>query len=80
MMTLSKHGLAIVKNFEGLRLNAYKDIAGVWTIGYGSTRHANGKAVKSGEKLINEVKAEKLLLVTLSNFVSAVNNGTKVTV
>lgn len=28
-------GLALVREFEGLRLEAYQDQAGVWTIGYG---------------------------------------------
>jgi lysozyme len=31
-------GLALIKQFEGLRLDAYQDVAGVWTIGYGHTR------------------------------------------
>jgi lysozyme len=34
----------LVKEFEGCRLTAYKDIAGVWTIGYGHT----GKDVYEG--------------------------------
>lgn len=29
--------LGMVKQFEGLRLIAYKDLVGVWTIGYGAT-------------------------------------------
>ena len=28
-------GLALIKGFEGLRLQPVKDPAGVWTIGYG---------------------------------------------
>ena len=35
-MQLSNHGEALIKNFEGLRLTAYRDVAGIWTIGYGS--------------------------------------------
>jgi GH24 family phage-related lysozyme (muramidase) len=31
--------LAIIKEWEGLRLEAYKCPAGVWTIGYGTTRY-----------------------------------------
>lgn len=30
--------LALIRQWEGLRLTAYQDVAGVWTIGYGSTR------------------------------------------
>jgi lysozyme len=31
-------GLALIKQFEGLRLHAYQDGAGIWTIGYGHTQ------------------------------------------
>lgn len=30
-------GLALIQQAEGLRLSAYRDVAGVWTIGYGHT-------------------------------------------
>ena len=33
----SNTGLALTRSFEGLRLKAYQDSAGVWTIGYGHT-------------------------------------------
>ena len=36
-MKMSAAGLDTVKEFEGLRLKAYKCPAGVWTIGYGAT-------------------------------------------
>ena len=31
-------GLALVKNYEGLRLEPYKCPAGIWTVGYGHTK------------------------------------------
>lgn len=34
-MQLSESGLDFIKRHEGLRLEAYKDIGGRWTIGYG---------------------------------------------
>ena len=34
-MKISDAGLALIKQFEGLRLTAYKDVAGFPTIGYG---------------------------------------------
>lgn len=37
-LTYSKSGLAITEQFEGVRLTAYQDIRGVWTIGYGHTQ------------------------------------------
>jgi lysozyme len=30
-------GLALTEEFEGCRLNAYQDSAGIWTLGYGHT-------------------------------------------
>jgi lysozyme len=77
-MKLSDHGLAVIKNFEGLRLEAYRDIAGVWTIGYGSTRYHDGKAVKPGDKLANETQADSLFRNTLGQYEDAVNNKVKV--
>lgn len=32
---ISETGLSLIKKWEGLRLKAYKDVAGIWTIGYG---------------------------------------------
>jgi GH24 family phage-related lysozyme (muramidase) len=45
-----------VKKYEGLRLTAYRDVAGVYTIGYGHT----GPDVQAGET-IGEEDAEALL-------------------
>ena len=33
-------GIALIKNFEGCKLKAYPDSAGVWTIGWGTTGRA----------------------------------------
>lgn len=38
-MTTSKAGMDFIKSFEGLRLQAYKCPAGVWTVGYGTTKN-----------------------------------------
>ena len=38
MRHTGRAGLELIKHFEGLRLEAYLCPAGVWTIGYGSTR------------------------------------------
>ncbi|MES2902839.1 MAG: lysozyme [Pseudomonadota bacterium] len=62
-------GLALIKRFEGLRLNAYKCPADVATIGYGST----GPHVRMG-MTITEAEAEKLLLDDLDRFERGVVN------
>jgi lysozyme len=48
-------GLALVKAYEGLRLEAYQDSCGIWTIGYGHTA-----CVKAGDSISAE-RAEVLL-------------------
>ena len=35
---INEAGLALIKSFEGLELDAYQDVAGIWTIGYGHTK------------------------------------------
>ena len=37
LMRISKAGADFIKGWEGLETEAYRDIAGVWTIGYGHT-------------------------------------------
>ena len=51
--------LAIISEFEGCRLEAYRCPAGVWTIGWGSTR-VDGRPVKAGDQ-IDHTAADELL-------------------
>src|SRR5271155_5310847 len=77
-MQLSENGIEIIKNFEGMRLSAYRDAAGVWTIGYGSTRYHDGKQVKPGDQLASEVQADALFRNTMGQYEDAVNEAVKV--
>lgn len=77
-MKLSTNGFKIIKNFEGLRLTAYRDVAGIWTIGYGSTHYHDGRAVKPGNKLASDVQADALFANTLGLYEGAVNRFVKV--
>lgn len=77
-MNLSSQGQQLIKSFEGLRLTAYRDVAGVWTIGYGSTRYHDGRPVKPGDKLINAVQASAIFANTLGQYEDAVNSNVKV--
>tara|TARA_R100000231_G_scaffold53798_1_gene45228 strand:- start:290 stop:733 length:444 start_codon:yes stop_codon:yes gene_type:complete len=54
-MNISKEGIALLKKFEGCKLQAYQDSVGVWTIGYGHT-----KDVQEGLKITQE-EAEVML-------------------
>ncbi len=66
----SDRGLALTKSFEGLRLEAYQDCAGVWTIGYGHT----GPTVSAGQ-FISDAEAEKLRQEDLAEVVACVNHA-----
>jgi lysozyme len=66
---ISSEGLAFIKQWEGLRLEAYRCTAGVWTIGYGHTL-----GVTEGARISQE-DAEKLLLIDLSIAESAVSRA-----
>ena len=44
-MNTSAAGRKMIEGFEGCRLEAYQDIVGVWTIGYGSTGPGVGPGV-----------------------------------
>jgi lysozyme len=66
----SSEGLAMTKAFEGLRLTAYKDVAGVLTIGYGHT----GTDVTPG-RTITEAEATSLLMLDMAEAVTCVNHA-----
>lgn len=67
----SSIGRALIKEFEGCRLTAYKCPAGVWTIGWGTTK-INGKAVSSG-MTITSAQAEEYLKADLVKYENNVN-------
>lgn len=51
--TLSPRGADFITTFEDFRENAYLDVAGIWTIGYGSTR-IDGRPVVAGQTITRE--------------------------
>jgi len=53
-------------------------VAGIWTIGYGSTYFHDGKRVKPGDRLASETQADSLLRNTLGQYEDAVNQNAKV--
>lgn len=65
-MKTSQRGINLIKQFEGVRLTAYKCPAGVYTIGYGHTR-----GVTRGMK-ITEEEASAYLTADLRNSEKAV--------
>ena len=61
-------GLNLIKSFEGLRLTAYDDSTGVWTIGYGHI-----KGVQQGQTITAE-QADEFLREDLADAEAAVEH------
>jgi lysozyme len=68
--TYSDAGFDLTKQFEGLRLTAYQDQVGVWTVGYGHT----GSEVHGG-LVITQDQADILLHSDVAGAVACVNRA-----
>lgn len=66
-MSTSAKGKILLKRLEGLRTAAYKDSAGIPTIGYGNTYHPNGTAVRMGDT-ITIAQADEYLTAILPTY------------
>lgn len=71
-MLVSSIGLAALKSREGVKLKAYQDSVGVWTIGYGST-----KGVKRGD-IITQAQADALLSKDIDSHAKPILDAVKV--
>lgn len=72
-LTLSDAGLKLITKFEGFRSEAYLDIVGVPTIGYGSTMD-----VKLGDKIDEKDARSRLIYEVVHDYHPALNNACKV--
>lgn len=70
---ISQAGLDLIKSFEGLRLESYRDSVGILTWGWGHT----GPDVRPGQTITTEHAAE-LLRQDVFRFEVAVNDAAKV--
>ena len=70
-------GLSHLMQWEGCELTAYKDVAGVWTIGYGHTSAAGIPHVKAGMR-ISQKEAGDILKADLGKFEERVERLVKV--
>jgi len=68
-MRISDAGIALIQEFEGLRLASYRDPVGVWTVGYGHT-----KTARPGQRISIE-QAEQLLRDDLAVFEACVRRA-----
>ena len=73
-MNISQEGLDLIKRSEGLRLNVYKDAAGIPTIGWGH----KCQAVDSFPGGIDEAMAEHILACDVDEAAQAVDRLVKV--
>lgn len=73
-MMVSEKGLALIKDFEGCKLEAYQDSVGVWTIGYGHT-----KTAQEGMAITQE-QAEELLARDVHEHALGVYKALKVSI
>ena len=76
-MQVSTAGINLICGFEGLKLKAYDDGVGVWTIGFGTTIYPNGIKVKKGDTC-TEAQAKAYMAHDLKKFESAVNSAVTV--
>ncbi len=61
---VSQAGIDLIADFEGFRGDAYKDVAGRWTIGYGNT---SSQYAKEGVKIDKEKALELLRMDVYSS-------------
>ena len=71
LKTTGNGGIALIKQYEGLRLTTYKDAVGIPTIGYG---HVENPIPPGGTRTITAEAAEQLLRDDLQRFEHEVNN------
>lgn len=69
-MNVSQVGVDLVKKWEGCKLKAYKDVGGVWTIGWGYT----GPEVKEGLEW-SQSQANMALIARLNTIARILSNG-----
>lgn len=67
MRTLDTFGYKLIQQFEGLKLKAYQDIVGIWTIGYGNITYLDGSKVKKGDEITRE-QADLMFKATANKF------------
>jgi lysozyme len=75
-MTPDKTCYDFIKKWEGIKLKAYTDSAGIWTIGYGTIMYEDGTPVKENDVITLE-QAEQLLEWEVNLKTRGVNNVIK---
>lgn len=76
-MKTSEIGKALIKKYEGCKLNAYLCPSKIPTIGYGNTTYEDGSKVKIGDKITLK-RAEELIDNLLPRYEKLVSKNIKV--
>ncbi|ENX22427.1 hypothetical protein F892_01669 [Acinetobacter vivianii] len=76
--SISKAGINLITSFEDLKLDAYDDGTGTWTIGFGTTIYPDGIRVQQGDHCTIE-QAKFFFQHDLRHFQKAVNKAVLVT-
>jgi lysozyme len=76
-MKINEAGLKIIKEYEGLRLEAYLCPSNKWTIGFGNTFYKNGSTVRKGDTITCE-EAEGLLLHVVNHLAAQVGKSVNI--
>jgi lysozyme len=69
-------GIALIRKYEGLRLQAYICPSGLATIGFGATFYENGTRVQLGDKISRD-RADQLLMFQVKLFAEEVRRTIK---
>jgi len=75
-MKPSEKCYALIKHFEGCKMQAYQCSAGIWTIGYGNTFFENGRPVKKGDT-ITKGRADSMVKYVVEKFAISVDQMVK---
>ena len=78
MRPVNKAGIDLIKSFEGLFLKPYLDPIKIPTIGYGTIKYPNGKAVTMQDPAITEDQATEYLMHEVEMKASSVEKMVKV--
>ena len=73
-MKTSINGINLITSNEGLILHPYLDVAGVPTIGYGTTFYPGGKRVTMKDPVITKLQAIQYIQNALTSFENDINH------
>lgn len=80
MSTTTSAAEILIAKFEGKRLKPYKDLGGIWTVGYGSTYNIDAKRPVNETDIIDDATALRWLKTQVGTFQNQVKAVIKVPV